>query len=180
MSNIEIKKNIASAEVSFYKIGGCCDYFFEAKNENDIAEAKKFATQNNIKLFIVEDNNFVVDQKGFNGLLVLKNNNIEQKFLFKDVPYSPEVIEKLKNKGVDVDKINFEKKPIPADFFIAELGLAGKTIGGFKISESNENILEKIKEDASFDDFMQIVSYIKQQVRDGLLTQLEEKFIYIY
>jgi UDP-N-acetylmuramate dehydrogenase len=61
---------------------------------------------------------------------------------------------------------------------IDDLGLKGKQIGGAKVSDIHANFIINTG-DATADDVVQLISYIKQQVRDKNGIQLHEEIEYI-
>lgn len=61
---------------------------------------------------------------------------------------------------------------------IDDLGLKGKAIGGAQVSEKHANFIINTG-DATADDVIQLISYIKQQVRDKTGVQLHEEIEYI-
>lgn len=61
---------------------------------------------------------------------------------------------------------------------IDELGLKGYQIGGAKVSEKHANFILNVG-NATADDVVQLISYIKQQVRDKRGVQLMEEIDYI-
>lgn len=67
---------------------------------------------------------------------------------------------------------------VAAAKLIDDLGLKGKTIGGAQISERHANFIINTG-DATADDVIQLISYIKQQVRDKAGVQLHEEIEYI-
>lgn len=68
-----IKTNVILAPYTTYKIGGPADYFFIARNKEDLINVVKEARKNNIKYFILGTGaNILVSDKGFRGL-VIKN-----------------------------------------------------------------------------------------------------------
>ena len=74
MLNIpDIQTNVILAPYTTYKIGGSADYFFVAKNKENLVNVVKEARKNNIKYFILGTGaNILVSDKGFRGL-VIKN-----------------------------------------------------------------------------------------------------------
>lgn len=61
---------------------------------------------------------------------------------------------------------------------IDEAGLRGKQIGGAKISEMHANFIENTG-NATAEQIVMLISYIKQQVRDKFGVQLQEEIRYI-
>ena len=72
---MEIRRGVPLADYSNYRIGGPAEYFSEAKNEEEIREAIRFATENNLSIFILGGGtNILFSDEGFPGL-VLKIEN---------------------------------------------------------------------------------------------------------
>lgn len=67
---------------------------------------------------------------------------------------------------------------LPAGWVIEQAGLRGKKIGGAAISEKHANYIINT-DNATSDDVMMLVSYIKQQVRDQFGVQLQEEVNYV-
>lgn len=70
-----------------------------------------------------------------------------------------------------------KKEKIGAGWLIAKAGLKGKTIGGAKVSLEHANFIVNTK-NATADDVIMLISYIKQQVRDKYSIQLQEEIEY--
>jgi len=100
--------------------------------------------------------------QGFSAGCIFKNIN------FKDIN-----IDDLKKKGVAIDKFSKFQK-IPVGYLIEEIGLKGKTIGGAQVSEKHGNYILNNNQ-ASYDDIIILISYLKQQIRDKYGIQLEEE-----
>jgi len=64
-------------------------------------------------------------------------------------------------------------------FLIDKAGLKGYHIGGVKVSEEHANFIVKVNDTAKTDHVMQLISYIKQQVRDKFGVQLQEELQYV-
>ncbi len=71
-----------------------------------------------------------------------------------------------------------DQTDVPAAKLIDDLGLKGKTIGGATISTIHANFIINTG-DATADDVVQLISYVKQQVRDQLGIQLHEEIEYL-
>lgn len=67
------------APYSTFKIGGPADYFYRAKATETIPELIKFATENQIPVFIIgAASNILFDDEGFRGLIIkIETENIE-------------------------------------------------------------------------------------------------------
>ena len=70
-----------------------------------------------------------------------------------------------------------KKEKIGAGWLIAKAGLKGKTIGGAKVSLEHANFIVNTK-NATAEDVIMLISYIKQQVRDKYNVQLQEEIEY--
>jgi len=69
--SIKIQKNILLAQYTTLKIGGAARFFCEAKNEEEIQEAVKFAGEKKLPVFILGGgSNILVSDKGFGGLVI--------------------------------------------------------------------------------------------------------------
>ena len=79
---MKIQKNILLASYTTFKIGGPAKFFCEAKDEDEIVEALKFAREKNLPVFVLGGgSNVLVSDKGFDGL-VIKISNSAWKFDF--------------------------------------------------------------------------------------------------
>ena len=73
---MKFQKNILATYTTL-KVGGPARFFCEAKNEEEILEALKFAEEKNIPVFILGGgSNILVSDKGFDGLLI-QNSKIQ-------------------------------------------------------------------------------------------------------
>ena len=97
---------------------------------------------------------------------------------FKNIIYSDDIIEKFKSLGWEILERFKKNKEIPTGWIIENLGLKGKTIGQAQISKKHANYIVNLG-GATADDVVQLISYIKQQVRDKVGIQLEEEIQYI-
>lgn len=67
----KIQKNISLAKYTTFKIGGPAQYFFIAKNKNDLIKAIKAAKKLKLRFFILGGgSNVLFSDKGFNGLVI--------------------------------------------------------------------------------------------------------------
>ncbi|PWB38282.1 MAG: UDP-N-acetylenolpyruvoylglucosamine reductase [Parcubacteria group bacterium] len=93
--------------------------------------------------------------------------------IFKNLNLTDVDVTKLQAKGIDTTQ--FEKfQKIPAGYLIDHLGLKGKTIGGAQISEKHANYIVNTGQ-ATADDVITLISFIKQQIRDEYGVQLQEE-----
>lgn len=67
---------------------------------------------------------------------------------------------------------------LPAGWVIEQAGLKGKKIGGAAVCDKHSNYIINA-ENATADEVMMLVSYIKQQVRDQYGVQLQEEVNYV-
>ncbi|HBT92236.1 MAG TPA: hypothetical protein DEA87_02050 [Candidatus Veblenbacteria bacterium] len=67
---------------------------------------------------------------------------------------------------------------LPSSWLIDKAGLKGKTIGGIQVSEDHANYLINIG-GGTAEQVVQMISYIKQQVRDKFGFQLQEEVRYL-
>ncbi len=75
-----LKKDVILAKYTTYKIGGPADYFYAAKNPEDVKTALNFAGENGISVFILAGgSNVLFSDNGFRGL-VIKIENQKIKF----------------------------------------------------------------------------------------------------
>lgn len=70
-----MKENQPLAPYTTFKIGGPADWFFEAKNDEEIIEAIKFAKEKNLHFFILGNgSNLLVSDDGFRGVVIKMEN----------------------------------------------------------------------------------------------------------
>jgi UDP-N-acetylmuramate dehydrogenase len=70
----KLKRSVVLANYTYFKIGGACDFFFEARNIEDFINAVILASDLKIDYFILgQGSNILVSDKGFRGL-VIKNS----------------------------------------------------------------------------------------------------------
>jgi len=76
---MEIQQNIPLAPLTTFKIGGPARYFVEVSSEEGLIEALKYAQKNNLKVFVLGGgSNILVNDKGFDGLVVKIKNQISR------------------------------------------------------------------------------------------------------
>jgi UDP-N-acetylmuramate dehydrogenase len=97
---------------------------------------------------------------------------------FKNVELTSEIEGVLIKKNIIIPKSFQEFKKIPSGYLIEQLGLKGKKIGQIQVSEKHANYLVNLG-GGTADEVVQLISFIKQQVRDRLGIQLEEEIIYV-
>ncbi|MDP3900704.1 MAG: UDP-N-acetylmuramate dehydrogenase [bacterium] len=104
---------------------------------------------------------------------------------FKNIIVTDEIrakIKKINPEGEQKIKSDPGKggtSKIGAGWFIDQAGLKGYQIGGVKVSDQHANFIVKVDESARTDHVIQLISYIKQQVRDNLGIQLHEEVQYV-
>lgn len=70
-SNFTIQENVSLADKTTLKIGGEARFFVEAKSENDVVEAVRFAEENSLDIFILGGgSNVLIADEGFKGLVL--------------------------------------------------------------------------------------------------------------
>jgi UDP-N-acetylmuramate dehydrogenase len=93
--------------------------------------------------------------------------------IFKNIPFQGLDLEALRSKGVEIDKFTKFQK-IPAGYLIEEAGLKGKTIGQAHVSTKHSNYIVN-KGQATAEQVIMLISFIKQQIRDKYGLQLQEE-----
>lgn len=86
--------------------------------------------------------------------------------------------EKLKQEFAKEKGVPARGDKLPAGWVIEQAGLRGKKIGGAAVSELHANYIVN-DDNATSDDVMMLVSFVKQQVRDQLGIQLQEEVNYL-
>jgi len=78
MSNIHIQKDISLKKFSTFSVGGNADFFVEISSKEELQEAREFAKNNNLLVFILGGgSNLLFSDKGFRGLVIhMKNQKI--------------------------------------------------------------------------------------------------------
>ena len=73
---MNIQKNIPLAQYTTFKIGGAARFFVEARSEEEILEALKFAQEKKLPVFVLGGgSNVLVSDKGFDGLVIKIQNS---------------------------------------------------------------------------------------------------------
>jgi UDP-N-acetylmuramate dehydrogenase len=68
---MNIQENIPLAPYTTFKIGGSARFFVEAKSEEEILEALKFAKEKSLPVFVLGGgSNVLVSDKGFDGIVI--------------------------------------------------------------------------------------------------------------
>jgi len=97
---------------------------------------------------------------------------------FKNIIYTQEIADSLKELGWDMPEKFKQFGKIPTSWIIEHLDLKGRTIGQAQISEKHANYIINLG-GAKADEVIQLVSIIKQQVRDKTGIQLQEEVRYL-
>lgn len=100
--------------------------------------------------------------------------------IFKNISFEKVKIDNPElAKRIEIEKKSFvERGMVPVAWLIEDLGLKGKVIGGAKISLEHANFIINTG-NATAEDVVMMISYIKQQLRDKLSIQLWEEIQYI-
>jgi UDP-N-acetylmuramate dehydrogenase len=97
---------------------------------------------------------------------------------FKSIILTPEILAQADKIGLVLPEKIMQFGKLPAKLLIKEVGLVGKQIGQMKSSEINPNFIVNLGQGTA-DEFVQLVSLIKQQIRDKTGFQLEEEVRYL-
>lgn len=69
--SVEIQEYVPLAPYTIYKIGGPARFFVEIKNEEELAEAARFAAEKNKAFFVLgAGSNILVAEKGYDGVVI--------------------------------------------------------------------------------------------------------------
>lgn len=97
---------------------------------------------------------------------------------FRNIELDEEEIRKFKDRFSELPEEFVSYKKIPAAWLIDQCDLKGKAMGGAQISENHAGIVINTGQ-ATAEDIVMLVSYIKQQVRDRFGIQLQEEIEYV-
>ncbi len=97
--------------------------------------------------------------------------------IFKNIEFKEVDLEKLKALGVEVEKFAKHQK-IPTSYLIERADLKGRTIGGAQVSTKHANYIVNTG-DATAEQVIMLLSFIKQQIRDKYGVQLQEEVQFI-
>ncbi len=97
--------------------------------------------------------------------------------IFKNIAFAEVDLEKLKVLGVEIEKFEKHQK-IPTSYLIERAGLKGHAIGGAQISSKHANYIINTG-NATAEQVIMLVSFIKQQIRDKYGIQLQEEVQFI-
>lgn len=156
------------------------------KVETFTREECKFDYRNSL---IKENNNLILISV---KLKLEKGNREESEEIIKDIikkraekqPQGPSIGSFFKNPVVTdaglIEKFEHDCEmkvradKLPAGWFIDDLGLRGKKIGGVEVSKKHANFIINVG-GARAEDVIILSSFLKQKVRDGYGVQLEEE-----
>ncbi len=97
--------------------------------------------------------------------------------IFKNIEFKEVDIADLKQRGLDIDQfVKYQK--IPTAYLIEKAGLKGYTMGGVRVSEKHANYLINVDQ-ATAEQVIMLISFIKQQIRDKYGIQLHEEVQFI-
>src|SRR3989338_10642802 len=78
---MKIQNNILLKDYTTYKIGGPAKYFARIGNLEELREAFKIVKKENLPYFVLGGgSNSLISDKGFNGLVILTENNELKKY----------------------------------------------------------------------------------------------------
>ncbi len=105
-----MENNIELAKYTSFRIGGPAKYFVEAKNQDDVIGALKFAQENNVPFFVLgSGTNILVQDKGFDGMVIrnqLKDIKMDGDLVVADTGLMLPIINNFANQN---GKVGFEK-----------------------------------------------------------------------
>ncbi|MCD4760951.1 UDP-N-acetylmuramate dehydrogenase [bacterium] len=93
--------------------------------------------------------------------------------IFKNVDFKDLNLKNLEKRGLELDKFT-KTKQIPAAYLIDQAGLKGHTIGDAQVSELHTNYIIN-KGEATAEQVIILISFIKQQIRNKYGLQLKEE-----
>src|SRR5258708_19718427 len=68
---MEIHPNYPLSQLTTFRIGGLASFFVEVSNEDELAEALKFAQEKKKEIFVLGGgSNILISDKGFDGLVI--------------------------------------------------------------------------------------------------------------
>ncbi|MCK4891416.1 MAG: FAD-binding protein [Candidatus Pacebacteria bacterium] len=115
---------------------------------------------------------------------ILKSRKEKQPFeypsagsIFKNPVLDDNHLRRLIKENSELENIS-KNNTIPAGWFIENLGLKGKKIGGAMISEKHGNFIVNMG-NAKAENVIILISLIKQKVRDNFSIQLKEEIEYV-
>lgn len=97
--------------------------------------------------------------------------------IFKNIAFKDVDIQDLQGRGLELEQFAKHQK-IPTSYLIEKAGLKGHTIGGVMISPKHANYLVNVNQ-ATAEQVIMLISFIKQQIRDKYGIQLQEEVQFI-
>lgn len=97
--------------------------------------------------------------------------------IFKNIEFKEVDIEDLKQRGLDIEQFAKHQK-IPTSYLIEQAGLKGYSMGGVQVSQKHANYIINVDQ-ATAEQVIMLISFIKQQVRDKYGIQLHEEVQFI-
>jgi len=97
---------------------------------------------------------------------------------FKNIEMAEDEIKEFKNKFPEMPDEFVSYKKIPTAWLIDQCDLSGKAMGGAQVSQSHAGIVINTGQ-ATAENIIMLISYIKQQVRDKFGVQLREEIEYV-
>ena len=127
------------------------------------------------KIYFLEDKIGSLFQAHYQDLVA---PDLDQKTAFKNVEFKDESeISKL-TKAADVPVEFLDAKRIPAGWIIDQLGLKNYKIGGAEVSDKHASFIINAG-DATADDVVQLVAFIKTRARNEFGINLQEEVQYV-
>lgn len=172
--------NESLAPYSLYKAGARAKYLYLAKDKKDAKKAETVAKEAKIPYTTVPNTNFVAIDD-IDGLVILIHSD-DSKKCFKDVKLIKGE-KKLKNEAQGQINKHLDQRledwvvdsgKITSAWLIEQADLVGYKIGNVRISLEDANCMNNLG-DASPEEVITLLSYIKQQVRDRFGIQLENE-----
>ncbi|MDP2856189.1 MAG: UDP-N-acetylmuramate dehydrogenase [bacterium] len=137
------QKNINLASFTTFQIGGPADYFYEAKNSEEVIEAVKEAKSNNWPIFVLAGgSNILISDEGFRGA-VIKIRNVELGITKQNSSFQI-----ICDAGVLLSKLVAQSLKVGAAGLEWAIGIPG-TVGGAIVGNSGayrHSISESVKE----------------------------------
>lgn len=97
--------------------------------------------------------------------------------IFKNIEFKEVDIDDLKQRGLDIEQFAKHQK-IPTSYLIEQAGLKGYSMGGVQVSQKHANYIINVDQ-ATAEQVIMLISFIKQQVRDKYGIQLHEEVQFI-
>ena len=141
---MKIQENIPLAPYTTFKIGGPARFFCEAKREDEIIEALKFAKEKSIPVFVLGGgSNILVSGKGFDGLVIKISNFKFQISNYSITCDSGYLLSKIVSESVKAGLTGLEwAAGIPGTIGGAVRGNAGAFGSSMSVIVENVKVLE--------------------------------------